>query len=329
MGAFLIQFINLRGLIMELLKFKKENIKAYIKNFMFIFIGTFILSFGTELFIIPTGLDTGGVSGIGILFKYLNANISVEVVITIITWVLFFLGLIFLGVKFSLQTLLSTIFYPLFLFIIKILMNHFPFLILENSISLIGNQAMINLLSAIAGGFFVGAGCGIAFLGGGSTGGVDIISFIICKYFKRAKSSVCMFIVDALIVLLGFILNPEHDLALCLMGVFSAFIAALVIDKVLLGSSKAFCAYVITDKYEELTNEIIINIDRSTSIFDIEGGYSKEMKKMVMISFTYREYAKVITIISKIDSKAFINIYKAHEINGEGFKPLNDAMETK
>ena len=95
-----------------------------------------------------------------------------------------------------------------------------------------------------------------------------------------------------------------------------------MIDKLFIGSSKSFVAYIVTEKYEKITNDIINVLDRTTSILDIEGGYSKTMKKMVMVSFTIQQYSQLIGIVTRNDPSAFLTINNAHEINGEGFKPL-------
>lgn len=303
---------------------KKEWLNA-IKNFMLVIAGTFVLALATELFIIPANLNTGGVSGIAMCFQYAgltNGFFSTEVIITIVTWVLFIIGLIFLGWNFSLQTLVSTIFYPIFIFFLEWLVGEFDWLLITNSVSLVGREAVAQLMCSIFGGAFVGAGIAITFLGGGSTGGVDVITFILCKYIKKLKSSVSIFAIDASIIILGVIINPNHDLALALLGVLSAFVAAMMIDKLFIGSSKSFVAYIVTDKYLEITDDIINHMDRTTSILDIEGGYSKTMKKMVMVSFTLRQYSQLMGIVTNNDRKAFVTIHQAHEINGEGFTPL-------
>lgn len=305
-------------------QFSKINLKS-LKNFGLVVLGTFILAVAIELFILPASLNTGGVSGIAICFEYAGVTtefFTTEVIISIFTWLLFFLGLIFLGWKFSLKTLVSTIFYPMFIFLLEWLVKNVDWLLIVNSPSLIGREAMAQLLCSIFGGACVGIGIAITFLGGGSTGGVDVITFILCKYIKKLKSSVSIFAIDALIIILGVVVNPTHDLALALLGVLSAFIAALMVDKLFIGSSKSFVAYVVTDKYKELTEAIITELDRTTSILDIEGGYSKEMKKMVMVSFTMFQYSNLISLITRLDKKAFVTVHKAHEINGEGFSPL-------
>ena len=202
-------------------------------------------------------------------------------------------------------------------------MGEWDWLLITNSASLVNQPAMAQLLCSIFGGACVGIGISITFLGGGSTGGVDVITFILCKYFKKLKSSVSIFAVDATIIILGVILNPNHDIALALLGVMSAFVAAIVVDKLFVGGQKTFVAYIVTSKAKEITDDVIVILDRTTSILDIEGGYSKEMKKMVMLSFTMKQYSQVIGIVTRNDPNAFVTINSAHEINGEGFKPLD------
>ncbi|MDD6302644.1 MAG: YitT family protein [Bacillales bacterium] len=314
------------GKIFKFKKPTKNDVINEIKNALLVMVGTFVLALGTELFIIPSGLDTGGLSGIAVCFKYAGFPFEPELVITILTWLLFFLGLIVLGWQFSVKTLISTIFYPVALYFIKYLSSVFPWLLVTNSESLkvlidglgeVTITALVPLLSAVFGGVFVGAGCAITFLGGGSTGGVDIITFVLCKYIKALKSSVSFFMIDAIIVVVGFFFMK--DIVLCLEGVLSAFIAAIVIDKLFLGSSKSFVANIVTEKYEEITKDIIEKLDRTTSLVDIQGGYTKESKKMIMFSFSMRDYSTLIAIVSKHDKRAFMTISKAHDISGEGF----------
>lgn len=185
-------------------------------------------------------------------------------------------------------------------------------------LSLNENYGQISLiLSALFGGVFVGAGCAVTFRGGGSTGGTDIIAFIICKYLKRLKSSFVIFAVDAAIIIFGII--AIGDFVLCLVGIISAFVAALVIDKIFLGESGAFIAHIVSDKYVEINEAIIKKLDRTSTILSGVGGFSGKEKKIVMVSFSMRQYPDFVNFVRSIDREAFITVHRAHEINGEGW----------
>jgi uncharacterized membrane-anchored protein YitT (DUF2179 family) len=229
---------------------------------------------------------------------------------------LFFLGLIVLGWDFSIKTLTSTIIYPIALPLFGLLVSPD---VLNGVFYLAGSEYadIALIISAIMGGLCVGAGCALTFLGGGSTGGVDIIAFIICKYMKRWKSSTVIFVVDATTVVLG--LFVIQDLILTLLGIVSAWIAATVIDRIFIGSSRAFTAQIVSEKYEEINLAIRNEVRRTTTLFVAEGGYSREHKTVIMVTFTMPQYADLMRVIKRVDPTAFVSISRAHEINGEGF----------
>lgn len=309
-----------------MIRFRKRSKKEWqmtIRNLLLVIAGSFILGFGVGVFILPYDLITGGVSALAILFKRIIPleMISMETYTAIFTWILFFIGLFVLGKNFALKTLVSSIIYPIAVYSSSLLVSPD---VLNGFFYMQGYeyQEISLLLATIFGGAFSGAGCALTFLGGGSTGGVDIFAFTICKYFKKLKSSRVIFVVDATLVILGmFVLN---DLVLSLLGIVSAFFCALVIDHLFLGESKAFIAQIITDKYEEINLAVREKIDRTTTIFDVTGGYSGEKKKMVMVSFTMSQYSALTNMIALIDKDAFITIHRAHEINGNGFTMNKD-----
>lgn len=295
------------------MKKSKKEMFLKIKNILLVVLGTFVLAFGTGVFLINFNLITGGMSGIAIVLHALIPSISIEIYVYVITWLLFFIGLFVLGKEFALKTLISAIVYPVALSISLLIVKAFPILDMTT-----GNYKEIALLlSSLFGGALVGAGCAITFIGGGSTGGTDILAFIVTKCFPKLKSSKVIFVIDALIVIAGlFVIG---DAVITMLGIFSAFVCALVIDKLFLGESSAFCAYIVSSKYEEISNQIISKLDRTTTIFDATGGFTKKGRKVIMVSFSYRQYADMLSIIRNIDSSAFVSISRAFEINGEGW----------
>ncbi len=299
-------------------KISRTELLIAVKNFLLVILGTLVLSFGTAVFILPFDLVTGGVSGIAIVLEKLLPFefLTVDLLVTVITWLLFFMGLLFLGKGFAMKTLVSTVVYPLG---VSLFMRLTDPNFMNGFFSLQNSQYTETslILATVLGGVCVGAGCAITFIGGGSTGGVDIISLTICKIFKRLKSSVVIFVVDAVIVALGmFVIG---DFVITLLGILSAFVAAIMVDKVFIGSSRSFIAQIITDKYEEINRVIIEKIDRTSTIVDVIGGYSGEQKKMLVVSFKVNQYAEILNTINKLDKTAFVTIHQAHEINGEGW----------
>lgn len=300
------------------MKLEKKEIWNQVRNILLVVAGTIVLAFGTAVFILPFNLVAGGMSGLAIVIDALIPAefLTVDLIITILTWGLFLLGFLIFGKDFAAKTLISAIVYPvgtsLFLKLTEPDVLGGLFCLAQSPY-----DELPLILAATVGGALVGAGCAITFFGGGSTGGTDIIAFILCKIFKRLKSSTAMFLTDVTIVLLGVFLTK--DLILSLLGVVSAMIIAIMIDKIFLGGTSAFVAQIVTDYGEEVNRAIIDDANRTTTIFEVKGGYSGKNKQMLTITFSIRHYALLMDIVHRVDPAAFITVWRAHEIRGEGW----------
>lgn len=288
------------------------------RNILLVVVGTLILAFGTAVFILPFDLVAGGMSGMAIVIDAIIPAefLTVDLIITILTWALFFLGFIIFGKAFAAKTLISAIVYPMGITLFLKLVDPN---VLGGLFYLQGSEytELPLIIAVMVGGALVGIGCSITFFSGGSTGGTDIIAFILCKIFKRLKSSTAMFLTDVSIVLLGIFVTK--NLILSLLGVVTAMIIAIVIDKVFLGGTAAFVAQIVTDYGEEVNRAIIDEAGRTSTIFEVRGGYSGKEKKMLTVTFSMRHYTLLMDVVRRVDPTAFITVWRAHEIHGEGW----------
>ena len=319
--------------------FSKENILKNLKQLFLLILGTLILSIGCGFFLIPFQIVSGSVTGISIIT---SSFIAPDIMTYILSWALFLLGFIFLGVKFTISSLISTIFYPLFVSIIlrSGILEEFLSLVLGTNTFVLENGVITNidvlkqnnfidtgflLIIGLLGGIFVGVGCSVTFHGGGSTGGVDIISLIISKYFN-IKESIPFFLTDTTIVITGLIVHIiEQQTVLVvgsLIGVLSALISSLMVEVVYSGQINSYMVDVISEKYEEIVKYAIDDLDRGATVFDVVGGYTNKNKKMVRINFHRREYSKVKNAIAEIDPKAFCSFASTMFVGGEGFNEM-------
>ena len=296
----------------------QREVWKYTRNVIVVVVGTFILAFGTAVFLLPFDLVAGGMSGLAIVIDAVIPLefLTVDRIIALLTWALFLVGFAIFGKAFAAKTFLSAILYP---------MGITLFLKLTDS-SVLGGVFCLQaseykelplILAATTGGALVGIGCAITFLSGGSTGGTDILAFILCKIFKRLKSSTAIFLIDVTVILLGVILS--RNLIHSLLGILSAMITAAVIDKIFLGGTSALVAQIVTERAEEINQGVIDLMERSTTILEATGGYSKRKRQMVTVSFSMRQYTLLMDIVCKIDPDAFVTVWRAHEIRGEGW----------
>ena len=301
-----------------------DKIEKFLIQNLYVVFGTIVLAFGSAIFLVPFDLVIGGTSGIAVIIKSFffdsltedQIAIYLDITVAIITWSLFLLGVVFLGKDFAMKTLVSTIVYP-------IAFPLFTLLIEYNSLG--GYFNLTNspypelslVFSGVVGGALLGVGCAIAFLGGGTTGGTDILSFLLCKFFPKFKISRVTFLIDSTIILIGVF--AVKNMIISGIGILSAYVSAWVIDKIFLGGKTAYVAHIVTTTPDQISHDVIKILDRTTTIMECKGAYSGESKKIVMVSFTMREYREILSIVSKYDKKAFITVNKAHEISGEGW----------
>ena len=299
------------------LELNKKNILKTAKNVLLVIAGTVMVAAGTSVFLFPFGLVSGGVAGISIILERLmNGIVSQSVIASILTWVAFLAGFSVIGRNFAIKTLISTIVYPPALALFNFLISAEAF---NGYFTLNGgtHHDIAYIIASVAGGALIGLGCALSFIGGGSTGGIDVIALIICKLFPKFHSSRVLFLTDATIIVLGaFIIQ---DLVITVLGVCSAFISSTIIGKLFPGGQRAFIANIITSHPDEISNLVITRLHRTTSEISIIGAYSGEEKKMLMVTFSVREYTELLNIVNQADPTAFITVHSAHKIGGEGW----------
>ncbi|URZ01508.1 YitT family protein [Clostridium felsineum] len=276
---------------------KNKKFNFLIQNSLII-IGSLITALGFNLFLGPSKIASGGMVGISIL---INQLFHIEPAIT--QWIgnipLFFLGLFFLGKKFTLNSALGTIILPLFIFLTK------------NIPSVTSNA----LLATIYGGVLAGIGLGLVFKGNGSTGGTSILAAILNKFAGISIGNSQAIIDAAVIIASGFILNPEK----ALYAILSLFITGKVIDIVQLGFKSSMVAFVISDKTEDIRQSVLEELNRGITKLSGCGGYTDEEKTVLMVVMEHTEVNKFKKLVNEKDEHAFVIISNTHEVLGQGF----------
>lgn len=273
-----------------------------LKQGMAVLCGNFIIAVGVSFFIIPLNILSGGVAGIAIAIKPIF-HIEPTVVINVLTITLFLLGVVVLGKKFALKTVISAIVYPLFI----TLLNNF------------GNEMLITenrIPASIYAGVCIGVGIGLVYRVGASTGGMDIPPLVINKYTGIALPTLVMCI-DGATVIIG---ASVYGIEAAMIGLVSVYVCGQTISKVItIGSFQAKNVMIISSKYEEVMKEIYQNIARGATILHAEGGYTREKKPVIMIVVTNKQFAELNRVVTKVDPEAFIVSSDANEVRGLGF----------
>ena len=282
-----------------------KNYKQKIINILTIVAGNTLLAIAISLFILPFNIDSGGLSGISVI---LRDYFDPAILILILNWVLFVVGFIFLKKDFALKTLLSTIVYPL---VLNVLYH-------SSLYNLFINEINDPLLATILGAILTGVGLGIVYRVGASTGGLDVISLILNKY-KGIKISLSTFFMDSFIVILGLFFV---SISSSLYGIIYVMITSFLIEIITIQGNSSYMMHIISDKSEEINNYIINELSRGSTIIEAKGGMDLQKKVMIEVIFNEKEYYKIKQRIHLIDNQAFISVYKAVNVYGNGFEKI-------
>ncbi len=280
---------------------RKFNFKKYGYEVLLTIVGCFIMACGTSLFLLPNKLSTGGFSGIATIIYYV-LKIPMGVTIFILNIPLFALGYIRLGKRFLSKTIIGTALLSLFIDL------------LDKAPSLTHNQ----ILASVYGGIIVGIGSAINLKAIASTGGSDLLAYIIRSYKPNYQTSTLIIIIDTIIVGLNVIFLKNIEI-----GLFSAiaiYLMGKMIDIVFEGVNFTKIILIISDKYEQIAKNVNKTIERGSTAIYAKGMYKKENKMMLLCVASRNEVSKIKQLATNIDKDAFIIITNARETWGEGFK---------
>ncbi|WP_033541207.1 YitT family protein [Planococcus sp. CAU13] len=273
-----------------------------VKNIIFILLGAAIYSFGFVHFNIQNELGEGGFAGITLILYFL-LNWDPALMNLLLNIPVFFVGWKLLGRKVFFYTIIGTVAVSVFLKI---------FLIYEIQIDLQDDL----FLAALFAGIFVGAGLGIIFRYGGTTGGVDIIARLVQKYIGWSMGKT-MFLFDAAVIMLSWIAFLDNRSMMYTL--VAVFVGARVIDFVQEGAYSGRGALIISNSQEEIASRIAVEMDRGITILRGYGHFSKEEREVLYCVVARNEIVRLKNIINEVDPHAFVSLIEVHDVIGEGF----------
>lgn len=285
---------------------KAIKTKDYVWQYVLIIIGSALFAAGFQFFLYPNSIIVGGVSGIAMIINYLTdlpvgvMNIVLNIPLFIIAWRQF-------GTKFVIGSfvgmMLSSVFVDLFA-----LVSYSP------------TDDM--LLACIIGGAIKGLGMGIIYYAGATTGGTDIIAKFVRLKYPYINFGTLILITDAIIILAFAIIFNKVEGAM--YAVIAMFVVSRVIDLVLYGVDNSNVCYIISEKSEQLVNDITDSLHRGVTILEGEGAYSHQNKQVLLCVVKRTQISDIRKIIKSVDENAFFIITDAKNVFGKGFGDISD-----
>ena len=281
----------------------KLLIKKYSFEVLLIMLGTMTMSIATALFLLPNQLSSGGFSGIATITYYLF-NWKMGMVILLLNIPLFILAFIRIGKEFVFKSILGTVFLSQFI----------DFFDRFNPLT------TDRFLACIYGGILIGIGTSLILKSHASTGGSDLVSYIVRSFKPNLSTSNLIVIFDAVVITLNVIFLKELEIGL--YSAISIYLMGKVIDIVFEGIGFSKMIFIISNKYKYISDEIANQVLRGVTGIYSKGMYTNDRKMMLMCIASRREIIEIKQIANKVDPKSFTIITNVREVYGKGFKKV-------
>ncbi len=281
--------------------------KRAIVDYLLIILGAFVQALALRLFLVPSDLVSGGISGLAQLINHYT-NFPIGLIVLLGNIPLFVLGWQYLGgPRFAIRTILSIVAFSVF---IDTLVLFLPGVALTEDM----------VLNTLYGGLLMGIGLGIVYRGRGTSGGTDILGRILNRHSGITISQAYL-ITDSLVVLgAGFIFGWSK----ALYGLVLIYVSGLAAEIALQGTNIIRTAMIVTSETEEVTHAIMHDLERGVTILSGTGGYTGEPRAVIYCTVSRMEINRLKILVHDIDPRAFMVIGQAQEALGEGFKPLKE-----
>ena len=244
-------------------------------NSLSIIVGNALYALTVVLFLVPSGLITGGATGIALGINR-ALGLPVSGVLFVINMTMLTVGWVLLGRRFAITTIASTVLSPLFLALWERVFTGF---VLTDDL----------VLNTIFAGLGVGVSLGITIRAGASTGGMDIPPLVLNKYFHIPVSA-SMLVFDMLILCLQAAFSPLQQ---CLYGIVMVIVYTVVLDKVLIFGTTRTEVKIISQHADDIREAIFTQLDRGVTVLHGEGGYSHEPEQVLLSIVSNRQLPKL------------------------------------
>lgn len=270
-------------------------------------VGALIYGIGTHAFVEPAHIAPGGAMGIALMVNHF-ADLPIGLLTLAINIPLLVLAWFSLSHRFAVSTAFATAVCSFIL----------DFMVAPVCPVYTGDR----ILCSLYGGILSGVGMGLIFMAGMTTGGSDILGYVLQK--KRPQLSIgrALMAVDGVILLMSIYVFGNIDAAL--FGLVSLFATTKVIDSVIYGGDASTMATVVTRKPREIARRIIADLDRSATLVQATGAYSGKDTSVLLCTVRKSQFQRLRKIVYEADPGAFLMATEASEVLGDGFKALSE-----
>ncbi|MBQ2937291.1 MAG: YitT family protein [Clostridia bacterium] len=280
---------------------KENKIQEFIIESIETIVGAFIMAIATSLFLLPNQLSSGGIAGLATICYYF-LKIPMGTIILILNIPLFIFSVYKLGKGFFIKSIIGTTTFSIFI----------------DMLDKFNPLTQDRFLACIYGGIIIGLGTAIILKANSSTGGSDLVSVLVREYNPDIRMSNVIIIIDIVIVALNVLFFKEIEIGL--YSAIAIYLMGKIIDIIFEGIYFTKLLVIISDKNEEIAEQIGEKVRKGTTGLFGKGMYTNKEKLVLICAASRGDVSKVKQTAKKIDPKSFIIIANAREVVGLGFK---------
>jgi len=273
------------------------KMKKYLKKAAFIIAAVIGISVSVNMFLGPHSIAAGGITGLGIIFETLF-GLDRSITIFAANGLILIAALVFLGKEMFLNTVLGAILLPLFIRFIP-------------QIRLVEDT----MLSMLVGSVLMAISASILYANHASTGGTTLPPLILKKYFG-INPSIGLLLSDGIVIVLCLIV---FNVDAFFYAITSVSITAIAMGYIESGLQKRKMVYIISDRNEAITNDILTKLERGVTLVPVKGAYEQTEKEMLLVTMDSRNYRDLLEIVKEHDKQAFMITDTISEVHGQGF----------
>lgn len=279
---------------------------SYVKKYIMIVVGSMIYAIGFQFFMFPNNIVSGGLAGVSMIINHFT-GLPVGTMVLIMNIPLFIVAWKHFGLDFLIGSLVGT----------------FLSSMMVDILAVTGIVATDDtMLAAIIGGAIKGAGLGIVYYVGATTGGVDIIAKLLRKKYAHINFGTLILILDMVIVFMYAVVLKRYESAM--YAIIAMYVVSKVVDLCMYGFDTSSLCYIISSKSEEMINEIISGaIHRGVTILDGEGAYSHQKKQVIMCVVKRQQIGVLKRLVRTVDENAFVIVSDTKNVFGKGFENIS------
>lgn len=283
--------------------------KEILTDAAYLLFGGILYGAAYNMFLIPGNVYVGGASGIATaLYNAGLVHLPIGTMIIIINIPLMVLFTYFYGIRASIKGILGMVVSSLAIDITDVI-GIFP--------PGVNAPQENGFLCAVLGAVILGASLGILFSRGYTTGGTDIVGFILKVKFPHFSPSKLMFVCDCAIIAFAAVLTGNYMTVL--YSAVAVFLFTTVLDMTVSGFEKARLALIFSSKYDEIAEAISAELERGITLLESEGWYTQKEGRAIVCVVKKNEIYRLKTIVRGIDKNAFVVLTEVTQAIGEGF----------